>query len=704
MKKLALFYIIILTFFTSIHGEEVKPLVIDAYKTFNPKGYLWHFEDTSNRLSFDSILSLKHKFELCKDQTPNYVYSLNNHWFYISIIDKISKTPLYNWISNPMLDTIEVFVTVNNKLTEHYITGDAFPFSWRPFKYHDFILKTPYYYKQEIYFRVRSTLAVSFPIEIMPEEVFIQKSNTVNWALGLYYGALLIMFFYNLFLFINLKDKNYLLYVSYLFCYGMSLLTFDGYAFQFLSPNNTWWANIQIEFWVTVSTLAGIIFSVSFLNIKKISKKWYTIFFVYFLIGCLLLLSVFVVKDINLIDLLTSTYSAIAAFLGIVIALIFSLKGIKTARYFMFAWFLMLISIIIYVLKDNNLLPTNNLTRYSLHIGSIVEMMLLSFALAYRINLLKEQKNKAQREVINQLKKIDEIKTKANIELEQKVKERTLDLFKQKQIIEQKNKDITDSINYALKIQQAVLSDKHDNTPEHFIWFKPKDIVSGDFYWQSVIDNCWYFAVADCTGHGVPGAFMSIMGISLLNEIVSNKEISPAQILNELRLRLINNLQKNQDTQKDGMDIALCKYNMKTGLLEYSGAYNPMYLLTKEKKQFSEYQLKHINTIQYNNWYLHEIKADRQPIGYHFKMHPFTNHSVYIKKGDLIYIFSDGFADQFGGAKNKKFKYSRLKDILLKIIVTLPVSEQKSQLIDIYTKWKGTNEQIDDICFMGVRF
>ncbi len=268
--------------------------------------------------------------------------------------------------------------------------------------------------------------------------------------------------------------------------------------------------------------------------------------------------------------------------------------------------------------------------------------------------------------------------------LEQKVKERTIEIQKQKE-------EITDSINYASRIQQAVhpLTNYFDKTfSEYFILYKPRDIVSGDFYWIAEDKDKLYFTAADCTGHGVPGAFMSMLGISLLNEIFSNKNdnLTAGKILNLLREKIKFSLhQTGKDSEnKDGMDIALCIFHKKKKILEYAGAYNPLFLIRDGELQ--------------------EYKADRRPIGiYLVEKSSFTNHKIKIKKGDVIYIFSDGYADQFGGPAQTKFKTVNLKKLLLEIN-DKPMNKQKQILEDRFNKWKGKLNQIDDVIFIGIRF
>jgi serine phosphatase RsbU (regulator of sigma subunit) len=269
--------------------------------------------------------------------------------------------------------------------------------------------------------------------------------------------------------------------------------------------------------------------------------------------------------------------------------------------------------------------------------------------------------------------------------LEGKVKERTIKLEEANEELADRNKDITDSIRYAQRIQMSILPPEipFDNT---FVLFKPKDIVSGDFYWMTSVDSKEIIAAIDCTGHGVPGAFMSFIGYSSLNEVVKEKGITkPSSILDQLNEEVVMALNlKGQEGIKDGMDLALISYDKNTSELEYAGAYNPLYLLRSEE--------------------LTEIKADRFAIGKsdETKKH-FTNHSLKIEKGDTIYIFSDGYADQFGGENEKKFKTAPLKRLLISI-QDKSMEEQKEILDRTIENWRGNIDQIDDILFIGRRF
>ncbi len=260
------------------------------------------------------------------------------------------------------------------------------------------------------------------------------------------------------------------------------------------------------------------------------------------------------------------------------------------------------------------------------------------------------------------------------------------------QLVAQKQK-ITDSITYAQRIQSAVLPHQdymNAVMPEYFVLFKPRDIVSGDFYWIRESGNKLVVVVADCTGHGIPGAFMSMLGITLLNEQAATcGKNNPGEILGSLRMKVKDMLvQKGTiEEQKDGMDMAIAIIDRDSREIEFAGAYNPLYIIRKGN----------------NDYHLIEQKGDAQPIGIHAAETEFTNHTMKLKEQDTIYIFSDGFVDQFGGEKRKKYKTPGFKNLLLSV-QDKSMEEQKTILDTTFETWRGTNEQIDDVCVVGIRF
>ncbi len=311
-----------------------------------------------------------------------------------------------------------------------------------------------------------------------------------------------------------------------------------------------------------------------------------------------------------------------------------------------------------------------------------------------------------------------------NIQLEEIITERTHEIRekkeeieKQRDLIEAVHEEIQSSIAYAKRIQTAVLPEQEFEQPiikDYFILYKPKDVVSGDFYWAKQTGDKLVMAVADCTGHGVPGAFMSMLGISLLNEIVGREQnLAAGIILDQLRDGVIKALRQHEDSSdlKDGMDISLVSIDLKSGELSWAGAHNPLFILSKGEPQFQEGTKVKIHESKEFTHRLFDVKADKMPIAISGRMNPFVSHQIKLQAGDTIYMFSDGYIDQFGGPKGKKFMIKQFRNMLLDNFESNLKAQQQS--FDAkFMEWLAYTDpdtqqpytQIDDVCIMGIRF
>ncbi|MBI3135407.1 MAG: tetratricopeptide repeat protein [Bacteroidetes bacterium] len=283
----------------------------------------------------------------------------------------------------------------------------------------------------------------------------------------------------------------------------------------------------------------------------------------------------------------------------------------------------------------------------------------------------------------------------------------------QKHLVEEKNKEITDSINYAKRIQEAILPGQQVFSkclPDSFILYKPKDIVAGDFYWLEEVGEKIIFAVADCTGHGVPGAMVSVVCHNALNRSVNEFKLTdPGKILDKTRELVAETFDStpNQDklsgTIRDGMDISLCVLNKQTHELKFSGANNSLYLVRDQRLTgITNANIASEKMTAANGHYLMEVKADKQPIGKYADEKPFSTVQLNLQKNDILYLYTDGYADQFGGPDAKKFKYKQLKELLVRN-ASKNLDQQARMLNESFEKWKGNLEQVDDVCLMGVR-
>jgi serine phosphatase RsbU (regulator of sigma subunit) len=320
----------------------------------------------------------------------------------------------------------------------------------------------------------------------------------------------------------------------------------------------------------------------------------------------------------------------------------------------------------------------------------ILSYLIWSREFQKEVVLRKEAENKLNESLQEITRQKVEIEEK-NEELNQLVEEVTAqkeEIEVQRDIANEQKAEIIASITYAKRIQEAVLpANEYINEilPEHFILFKPQNIVSGDFYWIKQIKNFIVVAAADCTGHGVPGAFMSMLGMSFLTEIVTARTLdSSGEILNKLRQKIKNSLKQagKEKEQKDGMDMAFYIINTESLELQFSGAYNPLYIIRDNE--------------------ILTLGADRQPLAIHIIEKEFTTHKLQLEKGDCLYSFSDGFVDQFGGENNSKFMTKNFKKMLLSINQK-PMHEQRQILDNEFVKWQGNHQQIDDVLVIGVR-
>jgi len=337
--------------------------------------------------------------------------------------------------------------------------------------------------------------------------------------------------------------------------------------------------------------------------------------------------------------------------------------------------------------------------------NALIIGFLLSIGMVVLILINLKNKKKANKLLQKQKDEIFEKNTELNQQNEEILAQRD-EINSQKQHIEKIHLNLTESIDYAKSIQSSVLPNKDFLTKylsDAFVTFLPKDVVSGDFYWWTKIDDIIVVAAADCTGHGVPGAFMSMLGISLLNEIVKKEKIiKPNLILNRLRKEIVSSLKQDGKLfeQKDGMDMALVSINTKTNILEYAGSNNPLYII-KHKGFIPNYTLDKFKSLDSLEG-LYEIKPNKMPISIYARMESFTNYKIQLEKNDIIYLFSDGYADQFGGKKGKKFKYKNFKKLLFENSYK-PMNQQQTIVEETFYNWKNNLNQIDDILVMGIK-
>ncbi len=696
-------------------------------------------EDKTTKLTLDDILKAEtqQQFKPTKQKSVNFGFSASNFWLKVKFKN---NTPENNWVfvvGYPQLDYFE-FYQQKEQGWQQSKYGDILPFHSRAIKHHNFViaLDLPQDSIRTVYIKARSDGALQMPMEVDQNAAFFQQDSRGQIGYGLYYGIMLTMILYNLFVFFSLKDINYIYYVCSIFSSTMFFASVSGYGYQHIWSDYPFLNNIFTGSFMGLWVFFSSLFTYNFIDVKKYIPKTSKILYFSMFLGILsVLLSVFAKYSVAV------KVSSASVAINVIIILVCSIVSLfsknKSARYFALAWFVFLVGTFLIVLSKVALIPTNFITTHGVEFGSVLEVLLLSFALSDRYRLIKIQNEQVQADNLR-------VQREANENLEAKVKQRTLQIQeaneelnqineemattletvqRQKEEIEKKNFDITSSINYARRIQNALLPPMAEIKaafPHSFILFKPKDIVSGDFYWFAEIktENFRYhnarrsfgdkaeetemqnqsvgvkqmIAVVDCTGHGVPGAMMSMIGTNLLNEIVSLQGITePERILTELDKGVNASLSQSQNENKDGMVISLCIIDKQQKTLEFSGAKHSLIYIQPNDNGQPE---------------MHIIKGSKNSIGgeMQHENEPFVRHTISIAKPTTFYSFSDGYPDQFGGVKNKKFMTSQLTQLLFENH-ELPLDMQRDLLdktIDEWM-WMGRQKQIDDILVVGVK-
>lgn len=569
---------------------------------------------------------------------------------------------------------------------------------------------------------------------IYSKAVFQRHSEVQKIFLYVFLGACVIMLLYNLFLIIVVRERSHVAYVLYNFTVICFVLDTSGEWFEWFDTD----AGMQNTFNVYFGTVQGLflyLFAKDVLQLPKRLPKLNKVTTFFFWSGASTL--VFYFFGFYTIHTLSAVVINILGNLLIVwIAITSIIKGYKPAAYFLSGFLIYYISSFIFTFQAYRILPYEILGLIPINLFEIslmLELALFSLTLGYKINVMREEIKQKQLEQ-ERIKREEEAKRlqlieKQNAELEQKVHERTFELYEkneevqqqneelismteelqttntlvneqnielieQKHVIETAHRKITDSINYAERIQNAILPQSQKIAsliPDAFVLFRPRDVVSGDFYWCSYVkdkegNKKVVFATGDCTGHGVPGAFMSMVGADLLAQIVHYRKIAdPASILDLLHTGVKELLNQDENENRDGMDISISMVDWGTKTLAYAGAKRPLYYVQNGEMQ--------------------QIKGDVYPVGGFLQgvNQKFTTHELSFAESPIMaYTFSDGYPDQFGGKEGRKFMTKRFRKMLSEIY-DQPISAQEQHLALTLDNWKGDHRQLDDILVVGMR-
>ena len=684
------------------------------------------FEDVNNAFkSINEISQLdKSKFIRSNEKILSFDFTKSTYWLYFSLHNQTKHSRFYLETGRTVTNEVQFYeLDENNTVLASYQSGDDFPYADRPIPHrkHLFPVEIEPNERKQFFIKLRSDGEMLFaPVKFHEPTAFYQQDFKDQFKNGFYYGLIALTVVIYFFFYYFLKDRTFLFYIFYVFSQGMLQFSLDGYGHHHFFSGGGYFTNHAVLFFAGLTVIFLLVYVHNFLSLKERNQKLSRIFYwcriVIIFITIISLIPGFTYEIAY--PIINGSSLVIVLFAALTIILI-RMQGYPVDFFFASAFIILIIGGVVFILGNLSIVGDKEVSLGALKISSALEFVVLSISMSSKYGKLQKEKIAAQKEALQTLKEKNELMDRSNILLEQQVHERTKEIERQKEELEHSNQSIVSSIRYAKRIQQAILPSAtqiEELLPEAFVFYRAKDVVSGDFYFvestQSSLNHAEeyvVFAAVDCTGHGVPGAFMSIVGNNILSLTLQEESVNtPALALDFLNKGVTKTLRQEQvygATIRDGMDIALCAMTKDRSKLMYAGAKNPLYLIrSKEKFNPDELPMSAVVKKENENCVLLEIKGDKFPIGDVSEgvFQPFTNHEINLKKGDQITIFSDGYADQFGGPKHKKFNYSRFKSLLVETYSTTQ-SVQEQRLIEAFDDWKGESDQIDDVLVISLR-
>ncbi|OJJ13984.1 hypothetical protein BKI52_44770 [marine bacterium AO1-C] len=710
--------------------------------TFIGNAHLHYFEDTKGDVTFAQVQQMK--FAPVQRANNSFGFSKHSFWFRFKLQNtQQGQTDWMLEINNPLLDYLDFYYKQGN-VWKKISMGDLLPFDQRPFYSHNFVIPLKIHNKktQTYYIRVKTSSNLQLPINIASPRAFYKKHDREKLIANLEYGILLLTIIYNLFIFLSLRHISYLLYVL---CIGnalLSLMGIKGYSLQYLWPNWPQFNNDSLLFFIGLFDCFFALYTIYFLRTKKYAPRLNKILFPLAIIAPISGIISFI--DVDLAVKLVLPLGMLLTPMVVYTSIVCYRKGFVAARFFILAWAVLLLGTPPYILGTMGIIPFNFIVQHLTDLGFVLAVILLSLALVDGYSYEKKNKEMAQKQMLEMQKDINEkLETKVQ-ERTQQLQEKTNETIAQNEELQQQQEEILsqnefiattneqlkreskktqESIKAARAIQNAMLPNEVKLNDlfgaEHFVIYRPKDIVSGDFYWVSQVksrmktENLWpanstqgktdtlqlttktlqakevlFLAVVDCTGHGVPGALMGMIGHSLLNEIVNDLGVSDTnKILDRLNEKISQELiQENNLSLNRGMDVCLCKLEKQSDgqtQVTFTGSKRPLYYVNEQGLQ--------------------ELRGDRITIGGwgNRKIPHFGSQTILLQPGNMLYLTTDGISDA-PNDQRKSFGTRRLKTFF-ENYAHLPVAEQRQHLEKMLEKFCRGTEQRDDITLFGLR-
>ncbi|MGD1843211.1 MAG: 7TM diverse intracellular signaling domain-containing protein [Thermonemataceae bacterium] len=714
------FIITILATFTTISSTFAQKVLQlnDSKESVAIGKSIAYFEDKEKVLNIKDIETpeIQKQFIQFNKDVPSFGFINSNFWIKIQIENQHSSyEDWYLDIDFPVLDSVEVYYLQGKEWKKH-VLGDKVPLEAKKIPFRSLIapVHLPMGKVTTLYIKVQTDGSVLMPAYIHSAPQLIKSIGISELLFGMMYGSLLIMLFYNLFLYFSLRNKSYLYYCLYFL--GYLAVMPDGYTYAFIFKEPSWLSQMIIPYGLALSMIAALLFAMHFLQTKKYTPILHKVLMGFLILSGVIFLAIGFISY-NAAAAYTTLLLMVDSFVLWISGLIAWRSGNKAAKLYVAAWTAVLIGLISVSLLVAGAIPFSSLARRANYIGIVIQMVFLSLALADRINILRKEREQAQAAALASAQENERIIKEQNTLLEEKVDERTHELQQkqeeilvqneelhqqqeeitaQRDFIERKNRELNQlnehmsmSIQYASKIQNASHPSSEQlqkSFSDLFVINLPRDVVSGDFYWHTRRLQYEYLAVVDCTGHGVPGAFMSMIGSTLLNEIINISKIEePSAILETLHERVKNVLKQSDTGNTDGMDVCLCRIKKQDFGYElvFAGAKRSLYVI--------DYK---------GNW--KELKGDRKSIG-GTQLNgstSFSDQRLELHKSDRLYMFTDGITD-IPNPERKKFGLESLKTILVESGKADMRSQQHLVLSEI-AKFQRDAVQRDDVLIMGI--
>lgn len=672
-----------------IYGINAQVRVSNEKEVIEIKaGELNYYIPSENKEENVAQIALKiSDFTPVNSSMVNLGFETKSVWFHLRTKNTSNSNLIrYLRLGNPIIDEVDVYKRIG---TNTYVLlakgGDQRPFHWREDGSRELLFKLNLDAQTEndFLFRVNNGGEQFYFKSTLEKQTHIQVKQAQNQVFyGLLFGVMIFIILLNLAIGILFRQRIAYIYTFYGISFTLLQLSLLGFGTTWLWTDQFFWSNRANPVLATLGVYFFLNFTYRFLELKTYTPKLKIVVRIlqFSLLTNLIISLIPGATFMNISALLVNALTLLLNLL-IIYPLVITLRaGHRPAKAYLIAFSLLQIGVFAFVLRNFGIIENTFIAENGLQIGSAAEMLILTFGILQRFKQLND-------EALSTLAEANLLKEELNVQLEAEVEARTIEVIKQRNELEFKNQEITDSIEYAKRIQQAILPSPRyyrELIPHLEVFYRPKDIVAGDFYWIKRVrigDEIWRFvAVADCTGHGVPGAMLSVLCTNALNEssrIISKP--SPAELLERVNSYLKDYLQDDDTQLADGMDISIACFKGDFSEVYWAGANNPLWVLDNNE--------------------LEVYTPTKRPVGKTDSALAFIDHKIEVRSSSTLVLFTDGCVDQFGGPNGKKLKSSGFKNLVIESTKE-NLTKQAKQIESELLKWMGNEEQLDDICFM----